>query len=132
MKYRTKLVSAGALLLGLAGATPALATMVAGPGGAPAPAPHGTRAAPAAATRNTPTLDLVTAVVQAVDLKKGTVTLGGKAVGLHPTQLRVIGTGGRAEAGASALRPGMRIRFALEPSTTAVRRLVLVYIERQP
>lgn len=129
MSFKPALV--GALWLVLGGAAPVGATMVVGAAGAPAP--RANLGAPShAATANVPTLDLASGVVQAVNLEKGTVTLGGKVVGLHPTQLRVFGPSGHAESGAGALRPHMHIRFALENSTAELRRIVLIYIDRQP
>jgi len=75
-----------------------------------------------------PSLDLITGVVQAVDVKQRTLKLGGRTVGLHPTKLRIVQPTGHAEADIGALRPGMHIRFALEPTAAAERAIVLIYI----
>lgn len=137
MKSCCKSARAGALLIGIAVAGGAQAMRVAGPAGAPTPVTHAAVAAPTpGAAAHAPTLDLAAGVVQAVDLKKGDLRLAGRVVGLRPSGLRVIGADGHAESGAGALRPGMHIRFALEPATAAAsaepRRIVLIYIERRP
>lgn len=80
-------------------------------------------------------LELTRATVDAVDLAKGLVTLGGQALPLHPSGLRVVGAGGLRLSGADALRAGLRVRFAREPAVNpgvaddATRRIVLIYIE---
>ena len=138
------------LLITLAGATQAAA--VAGPTGT---AQQGRRLVQATPTvgADAATLDLIEARIEAVDAKANSVTVGGKPVPLHPTQLQVVGPGGLALAGAPALRPGMRVRFALEPAARGAaapgavvsslvgpranaapppRPIVLVYIDAQP
>ena len=137
------------VLVAVAGAAQAAA--VAGPGGT---AHQGRRLVQAEPTvgADAATLDLIEARIEAIDAKANTVTVGGKPVPLHPTRLRVVGPGGGALAGVSALRPGMRVRFALEPeargaalpaaiSTSAgpranpagaPRSIVLVYLDAQP
>lgn len=126
------------LLFGLLVTGSCGAAMVAGPAAPPgarvstlpaAAAPSNARNPAQGYVATAPELDLVGGVVQGVDFKQGTLTLGGKPVGLHPTRLRVVQQGGRAQAGAAILRPGMRIRFALEPTTAPVRRIVLIYID---
>lgn len=83
-------------------------------------------------------LELARATVDAVDVAKGLLTLGGQALPLHPSGLRVISADGLRLSGANALRAGMRLRFAREPAAKPVaaddttRRIVLIYIESQP
>jgi hypothetical protein len=137
---------AACLLAG--GACSSGATAVAGPGGT---ADQGRRlvyAAPVAgAETQVPTL--VSARIEAVDLKAGTITLHGKAVPLHPGALRILGPGGHSMGGPASLRAGMQVRIALEaepraaaasdrtasstqPQTRAApaeRRIVLIYVD---
>ena len=136
-------------LVAMAGAAQAAA--VAGPGGTAQQGRRLVQAEPAVGA-DAATLDLIEARIEAIDAKANTVMVGGKPVPLHPTQLRVVGPGGLALAGVSALRPGMRVRFALEPEargaalpvaigtsagpranpTVAPRPIVFVYIDAQP
>jgi hypothetical protein len=88
-----------------------------------------------------PTLDLASAVVVAVDKAKNTLTVTGKTVALHP-RLKVVTPNGSLTS-IAALRPGTKIRFALEPIAPAItaapataaapssseRKVVLIYIE---
>ena len=145
-------VLAGVLVGGrVAMAGAAQAAAVAGPGGTAQQGRRLVQAEPAVGAAAA-TLDLIVARIEAIDAKTNTVTVGGKPVPLHPTQLRVVGPGGSALAGVSALRPGMRVRFALEPEARgaglpavivtpasphaspaeASRPIVLVYIDAQP
>jgi hypothetical protein len=137
LAHRACLV-AGLLLAALAG--PAGAMAVAGPGGT---ADQGRRLVlpnPAAATR-TPTLDLVSTRLDAVDLAAGTVTVRGQQVPLHAVQLRVLGNRGQV-LGRYRLRAGQAVRLALEPEAPVqpaaaasaatgapVRRIVLIYVD---
>lgn len=140
---RPVLLAVGLMLGVLAG--PAQAMAVAGPGGT---AEQGRRLVPAepATTANAPTLDLVSARLEAVDLAAGTVTLGGQRVALHASALRVLGSRGEV-LGRQNLRAGQAVRLALEPAapTSAAtatpatpaapagpapaRRIVLIYID---
>jgi len=154
----------GALLAGLAalataGAGPAQATAVAA--GATASTGNGAGSGPPvrryvpsapAPGADAPTLELVNARIDAVDAEAQAITVRGKPVPLHPTRLRVVGPGGQALSGARALRPGMQVRFALEPelrvgraaaagapqpaagadARPATRPIVLIYIDSQP
>ncbi len=126
----------------------ALAVAVAGPGGTAEQGRRVVRAAPVIGGE-APVLALVSARLDAVDVAHMTVSTRGQTVALHPTALQVMGLGGGPAMGAGALRPGMRVRFALEPETGAVaastrpgaasgsgpvvppapRRIVLVYID---
>ncbi len=154
----------GVLLAGLLAATTGLAqaTAVAGDAGVSSgnsvgvssSSPPVRRFVPSAAAHgaDAPTLDLVSARIDAVDAGARAITVRGKPLPLHPTRLRVVGPGGQALSGARALRPGMQVRFALEPeapagrATTAgasqttagadaapaTRPIVLIYIDSQP
>lgn len=124
-----------ALLLALACGAPlaaqeALAMAVAGGQTAGTPSPTVVRAAPALPASAAPTLDVSRGTLEAVNLGKRQVVIAGRTVDLHPTRLKVVGPGGRNEPGASALRKGMVVRFALDPTSKAVNRpIVLVYID---
>ena len=153
----------GALLAGLLAATAGLAQATAvagGPGAGSSVGGSGSGSTPArrfvpaaaAAGADAPTLDLVNARIDAMDAQAGTITVRGKLLPLHPTHLRVVGPGGQALSGARALRPGMQVRFALEPeahagraatphgpqpaagadAVPAARPIVLIYIDSQP
>ncbi|GCL65687.1 hypothetical protein [Pseudaquabacterium pictum] len=127
--------AAGALLAALAGT--AQAVVVAGPGGT---AEQGRRlvVAEPAPGAVAPTLDLVSARLDAVDLAAGSVTVRGQRVPLHAEQLRVLGSGGQ-NLGPRGLRAGQAVRLALEPAMPAAaasagspapaRRIVLIYID---
>lgn len=123
------------LACGLAAAGSCAATTLARPAGAPGvpvsalPAAAGRGPAPTGAAMQG-SLDLINGVVQAVDVKQRTLTLARKSVALHPTGLRIIQPTGRIDANVGALRPGMHIRFALEPTASAERAIVLIYIDR--
>lgn len=86
---------------------------------------------PAAPVGGAPTLDLAQGRVEAVDLAKRQLVIAGRTVGWHPSQLRVVGPGGYGASSPSALRKGSQIRFALDPASQAVDRLiVLIYIDQ--
>lgn len=153
----------GALLAGLvaAAAGPAQAMAVAGNSGAGNSGNSGASAlryvpsAPAPGA-DAPTLELISARIDAVDGQAWTITVRGKLLPLHTGRLRVVGMGGQALSGIRALRPGMQVRFALEPEphagraasaaapypaanvasntdvAPAVRAVVLIYIDSQP
>jgi hypothetical protein len=155
----------GALLAGLvavaAGPAQAMAVAVAGNSGAGNSGNSGASAlryvpsAPAPGA-DAPTLELISARIDAVDGQAWTITVRGKLLPLHPGRLRVVGMGGQALSGIRALRPGMQVRFALEPephagraasaaapypaanvasstdTAPAVRAVVLIYIDSQP
>lgn len=100
------------------------------------------------------TLDLASSRIDAVAADGSSISLQGRLVPLHPSQLQVLAAGGQRFNSSRALRPGMRVRFALEPllrnstsattsATTssatpaaatadAARRIVLIYIESAP
>ena len=89
------------------------------------------------------TLDLASGRIDAVAADGSGISLQGRLVPLHPSQLLVLAPGGQRYNSSRALRPGMRVRFALEPvqrsSSTAAaakadtsRRIVLIYIESAP
>jgi hypothetical protein len=145
---------AAGLLAGLAG--PAQAIAVAGDTGVgnnsnSAPARRFVPSAPAAGA-DAPALDLINARIDAVDAEARAITVRGKPLPLHPTRLRVVGPGGQTLSGARVLRPGMQVRFALEPepragrvaaagaadpaggadALPAARPIVLIYIDSQP
>ena len=110
----------GVLLAGLLAATTGLAqaTAVAGDAGVSSgnsvgvssSSPPVRRFVPSAAAHgaDAPTLDLVSARIDAVDAGARAITVRGKPLPLHPTRLRVVGPGGQALSGARALRPGMQ------------------------
>ena len=109
------------------------------PGSAPtAPrsfATHPGAAAAAASATSARTLMLIPGQVSAVDRVKGVATIAGRPVSLHGSRLQVFfERGGRATL--ADLRPGSRVRFALEPGNGdgsahgEGRRIVLIYIER--
>lgn len=146
---------AGAVLSGLLllGARPAAATAVIGTGLPTQAARQAVAAAPTTGA-DAPTLDLVSGRIDAVAPDGSSITVRGRAVPLHPERLQVLGTGGVRYTSAQALRPGMQVRFALEPqartgtevaagssvlpaqalpaAATAVRRIVLIYIDTRP
>jgi hypothetical protein len=134
-RFDSAALGAGLLLAALAG--PAHAVAVAGPGGT---AEQGRRLVVAEPVRGAvaPTLDLVSARLEAVDLAAGTVTVRGQRVPLHAEQLRVLGSGGQ-NLGPRGLRAGQDVRLALEPAAPAAaasagspapaRRIVLIYID---
>lgn len=97
-------------------------------GGQAADAPRQSLAALPPATPAT--MDLIGGVVSAVDLPKRTMTVSGNALAWHPTQLRVFMPNG-VRASEQDLRAGMRVRFALEPATSGVRRAILIYVDER-
>ena len=150
---------AGLTALATAGAGPVQATAVAAGAaastgnraGSGTPARHYVPSAPAPGAE-APTLELVNARIDAIDVEARVITVRGKPLSLHPTRLQVVGPGGQALSGARALRPGMQVRFALEPEVRADRAavagssqasasadavpanrpIVLIYIDNQP
>lgn len=131
-------LAAGLLLAALAGTVQA--TAVAGPGGTAEQGRRLVLAEPAPGA-TAPTLDLLSARLEAVDLTAGTVTVRGQRVPLHAAQLRVLGAGGQ-NLGPGSLRAGQAVRLALEPLLPAApaaaasaggpapaRRIVLIYID---
>lgn len=132
--------------LALVAASPAGAMAVtAGSSAAPEPVVRQLTAAPVAGAV-APSQSLVAARIEAVDAEAETLTVRGAASPVHATALRVVGPQGQALAGLRSLRPGMAIRFALEPEAPQalsraarpaspasapppVRRIVLIYIE---
>lgn len=90
----------------------ALATAVAGPGGVAEQGRRSAVAAPAVSAE-VQTLELVSAVIDAVAADRSKIVVRGRAVGLHPSRLRVTVGGQPADVG--TLRAGQHVRFALEP-----------------
>ncbi len=128
MNKRIPWFALGGLCLALA--WPAAAITVQLPNGTPASATK-VIDTPAAPVGGVPTLDLAQGRVEAVDQAKRQLVIAGRTVGWHPTQLRVVGPGGHGTSGPSALRKGSKIRFALDPASQAVDRLiVLIYIDQ--
>ena len=130
--WRGAIVVLGALL----GLPSAQAVAVSGPGGTQAQARRVVPARPAETGTAVAPLELVRGRIDAVNLASQQLTISGKPVGLVTEQLRVIGPGGHVAASASALRPGMQVRFALEPASKdpkeareAKRRIVVIYID---
>jgi len=125
------------------------AMAVAGPGGT---AEQGRRLVVArpAAGASQPSLDLLPARLEAVDLATQVVVVRGQRVPWHAERLRVLGAGGQV-LGPAALRAGQSVRLALEPvaparaataasaassaaagaadAATPARRIVLIYID---
>ena len=132
-----------AWLAWLACAGPAQAAALAG--GKP---DDGRRPVLAAATAgaDAATLDLASGRIDAVAADGRSIQLQGRVVPLHPSQLLVLAPGGQRYNSAVALRPGMRVRFALEPlprssaagpatqaaTADVARRIVLIYIDNTP
>lgn len=108
----------------------AAAVLVAGPGGTAEQGRRSVVAAPPAGVASAPALDLVPARLDAVDAAAGRVVVNSRPVPLDSARLRVIGPGGQRLAGVTSLAAGQQIRFALEPGTAPVRRIVLIYIDR--
>jgi hypothetical protein len=123
---------AGATLLAMVLTAPAMAVAIAGPNGTAAQGRRVVQAQPVGGQgAATQTMALSQGVIGAVDVGRREVTIGGQVVTLHPTRLRVVGPGGAGESGASSLRKGMHVRFALDPESKAVNRpIVLIYIDR--
>ncbi|WP_144290108.1 hypothetical protein [Ideonella sp. A 288] len=119
------------LACGLALAGPASAIAIGGPAGT---ADQGRNtiadvATPATAAAPAPANELSSGRID--DLSPGQVTIRGKAIGLHPTRLRVVAPGGHSQSGAGSLRKGQQVRYALDAgSGEAARRIVLIYIDR--
>jgi hypothetical protein len=124
-------VALAALTLALLLNGAAQATAVA-PGSAPA-APRGLshdrrQAAAAASAAASTALTLIEGQVSSLNRAKGTATIAGREVSLHGGRLQVFfARGGRASL--ADLRPGSRVRFALEPGSGEGRKIVLIYIE---
>lgn len=107
----------------------ASAIAVNGPGGTVEQGRRTVVAAPAPGS-DAPALELVSAVIETVSIERGQIAVSGREVKLHPG-VRIF-RGGQP-AGASALRTGQHVRFALEPRKTKAgepRRIVLIQIER--
>ena len=122
------MASVVASVMALSMADPACAVAVGGRDGTPAQGRRQVQAAPAEA--GSPALTLARGRIESIDHGRGQIVMAGKAVALHPTQLRVFGPSGQSEPGASALRKGMAMRFALDPASKSVERpIVLIYID---
>ena len=143
-RCHSELALATGLTLGAAGPAGAMA-LTAGSSAAPEHVVRQLTAAPVAGAVF-PSQGLVAARIEAVDAEARTLTLLGAASPVHATALRVVGPQGQALAGLRSLRPGMTIRFALEPEAAQalpraarpaspasapppVRRIVLIYID---
>jgi hypothetical protein len=117
-----------ALVAGLAAVMPlpGNATAVAGPGGTADQGRRIVHATPAAP--DAPALELISAVIDAVQPERGQIVVRGKPVPLHPTRLKVLYNG--QSASASALAAGQSVRFALDADAAGPRRIVLIHIDR--
>lgn len=107
----------------------AAATAVSGQGTAAEAGRRAAQSAPAVSA-DTPTIELVGAVIEAVSADRRRIVVRGRSVALHPSRLRVIVGGQPADVG--TLRAGQRVRFALEPSSSKSSeppRIVLIQIE---
>lgn len=114
------------LTCGLAIAGSASAIAIGGPTGT---TDQGRNVIVGAETSAAPALELSSGRID--DLSPGWVTIRGKAIGLHPTRLRVVAPGGHSESSAGSLRKGQQVRYALDAgSAETARRIVLIYIER--
>jgi hypothetical protein len=126
------------VLLGLAGMLllpgSARSALVQGPGGTAEQGRRLVTAQPVTPPASAPTLVLASGVISAVDAAAQRITLTGRSVPLHPGALRVLSASGQPLPGAAALRPGMAVRFALEPAgpNETDRRIVLIYVDHQP
>ena len=134
------------MVIGMASSAAQAAALV---GGLPDAARRPVVAAPTTGA-DAATLDLASGRIDAVAADGSSISLQGRRMPLHPSQLQVLAPGGQRFTTSQALRPGMRVRFALEPlprggtsvitaATTsaaaaadAARRIVLVYIESAP
>ena len=122
--FRTSILAAcTACLLSM---NQASAVMMAG--GQAATAPRQTPLAPPMAS--SPTIDLISGVVSSVDIPNKTMTISGNTLPWHPTQLQVFAPNG-SRASERDVQPGRRVRFALEPGASAVRRVVLIYVDER-
>ena len=147
-RHRAMPWAGAALLACLVCSSAAQATALAG--GVPDASPRPLRAAPTSGAEAA-TLDLASGRIDAVAADGRSITLQGRQVPLHPSQLLVLAPGGQRYHSAQVLRPGMRLRFALEPlqpgaapgrspaasalpaaQADASRRIVLIYIESAP
>lgn len=144
----------GLAWVGLAWVGAAQATALAGGPGSPAGEARRTAVAAPTAGADAPTLDLATGRIDAVAADGSSISLQGRTVPLHPERLLVLGSGGQRFNTARALRPGMQVRFALDPAlhppapaaasavaarpalrpagAEAARRIVLIYIDATP
>lgn len=128
----------GLLAAGLLAAGAVQAAAVAGPQGTAAQGVRLIVATPAAPADDAPSL--LPGRITAVDLAAGRIHIDGAPLAWVAEGLRVIGPDGQRLAGPASLRAGQQVRFALEPlAPTAItdpqrstRRLLLVYIDRQP
>ena len=100
------------------------AVMVAGGGGLVAPPGIG-RPVPAALP---PTMNLIGGTISSVDTATRTMDVSGATLTWHPTQLRIFHANG-VPGSEQDLRPGTRVRFALEPGESGTRRVVLIYVD---
>ncbi len=141
-RWLLRLLGAGWLACGAGGAA---AVAVSGTDGTADQGRRTVIAAPANGV-DAPVLTLVAARIDAVDLKAGTLTLKGLAVPLHPSALRILGSGGQSLGGPANLRAGMNVRVGLEPEAAVsaaaatpvpaasrgappLRRIVLIYVD---
>jgi hypothetical protein len=123
-----------AAALGLLLQGPGLAMTVA-PGPATGAAPAAARGVSfdrrqeaAASAAAASALTLIEGQLTSIDRARGTATIAGREVVLHGSRLQVFfARGGRASL--ADLRPGGRVRFALEPGGGEDRKIVLIYIE---
>ena len=130
-----------ACLLAAVFSVAAQAVVLAGPGGTAEQGRRLVQAEPAPGAAQ-PALVLVQARIEAVDPAGRWLRLQGQTVALHPSALRIVGTGGVVVPGVQSLRPGQNIRFALAPEpavpagqappSAPERPIVLIYLEPRP
>ncbi|MDE2504708.1 MAG: hypothetical protein KGL18_17220, partial [Burkholderiales bacterium] len=96
---------------------------------APATAAQAHRSAKATAPLPGTQPTLTRGVIGAVDSVHGTITVSGRQVALRGPQLRVLTDNRGGRSSLAALRPGMHVRYALEPGRGEGRRIVLIYVE---
>ncbi|MDE2369681.1 MAG: hypothetical protein KGN16_11985 [Burkholderiales bacterium] len=121
---------AAAVLLALAaGTAQAMAVRAGSAPAAPATAELGHRSARVTAPAPGSQPTLTSGVISAVDTAHGTITIAGHAIALHGKQLRVMSDNKGGRTSAAALRPGTRVRYALEPGQGEGRKIVLIYVE---
>lgn len=134
-RMRTLRAAAAALaVLASAWTATAQAARVAGAEGNPERLSNQATTAPRPTTAPAAGLTLAQGVLGAVDSRSMRITINGQMLPLHPSQLRVMSPQGQTLGGAAALRAGMVVRFAQEGAAAAEaeRRVVLIYVDRQP
>ncbi len=129
MSITRALLVFGLLSSALLAAAPAAAVGVTG-GRGPA-APKDIVRAPAAVPPVVATLDLAEGTITAIDRTRRTFSVSGVTLAWHPTRLRIYTANG-LRVGDADLHAGSRIRFALDPSPSESRTVVLIYLQAVP